>query len=202
MKIVLASSNKGKAKEIQGYIAKTGLDIELVTQTTLGIASAPETGTTFVENALIKARHASACSGLPALADDSGLVVDCLNGEPGVYSARYSGDSPDFRQHMNKLIQHIQALPSTPKPSLTARFISLIVFLKNPMDSTPLICEGQWEGEITLEPKGSNGFGYDPVFYVPSEGCTAAQLSNERKNQISHRAIALQKLSQLLPIHG
>ena len=197
MKAVLASANSGKAEEIEAYVAGKGLNIQLITQSDLNIASVPEPGSTFVENALIKARHASECSGLPALADDSGLVVDCLDGEPGVYSARYGGESKDFRRHMDKLIKHIRALPTAPTPPLTARFVCLIVFLKHPTDPTPLICEGQWEGEIVLEPAGTGGFGYDPLFYVPSEGCTAAQLPADRKNQISHRAIALRRFSEL-----
>lgn len=197
MKAVLASGNAGKTQEIEAYIAAQGLNIQLNTQKELNIPSVPETGSTFVENALIKARHASEYSGLPALADDSGLMVDCLNGEPGVYSARYGGDSTDFRRHMDKLIQHIQGLPSRWEPPFTARFVCMLVFLKNPTDPIPLICEGRWEGEIILKPTGTEGFGYDPVFYVPSEGCTAAQLSPQRKNQISHRAMALQQLSHL-----
>lgn len=184
--IVVATGNQGKLKEIQHIL--NDLPIELVTQKSLGISGAEETGLTFVENAILKARHASVQSGLPAIADDSGLEVDLLNGAPGIYSARYAGADANDEKNNAKLLEDLQPhLNEHP----AARFHCVLVLMRHPEDPTPLICQGVWEGYITSAAKGDNGFGYDPLFFVPSEGCTAAQLPAEVKNRISHRGQAL-----------
>lgn len=189
MKIVVASSNQGKLKEIQAYLSP--LNITLIPQSTLHIPDADETGLTFVENALIKARQATRISGMPALADDSGIVVPYLNGRPGIYSARYAGTHNDFTANIAKLIQELQ---DTSKQQRHAYFYCCLVYLEHEHDPCPIISEGQWHGEITLTPGGQQGFGYDPVFYVPELNKTAAELTLVEKNQLSHRAIALKRL--------
>ena len=188
-KIVLASNNKGKVRELSEMLA--ALDMEVLPQATFDIEDADETGLTFVENAIIKARHAAKLSGLPAIADDSGLEVDALNGAPGIYSARYSGEGATDEKNLLKLLD---ALKDIPEEKRTARFQCLLVYMRHAEDPTPLICQGTWEGIITTEPIGDNGFGYDPVFYVPTHKCSSAQLRPEEKNALSHRGQALAKL--------
>ena len=194
-KIVLASNNKGKVREF-GEMLST-INMEVFPQANFNIEDADETGLTFVENAIIKARHASAIAGLPAIADDSGLEVDYLNGAPGIYSARYSGEGATDEKNLLKLLD---ALKDVPKEKRTARFQCVLVYMRHAEDPTPIICQGSWEGIITTEPQGENGFGYDPIFYVPEYKCTSALLKSEQKNKLSHRGIALaallKKLSQ------
>jgi|SRR6185312_17197629 len=180
-KIVLATSNAGKLQEFQTLLAP--LQWEVLPQSQFAISSIEETGSTFVENALLKARHAAQLTGLPALADDSGLVVDALNGAPGIYSARYGG--------INVLLT---ALADIPAEQRTARFYCVLVYLKHPADPMPLIAQGTWEGRILFAPQGKQGFGYDPVFYVPTHQCSAAELAPDLKNQLSHRGQALRQL--------
>ncbi|MEN8169885.1 MAG: XTP/dITP diphosphatase [Pseudomonadota bacterium] len=188
-KIVLASGNKGKVREFNQIFA--GLDIEVVPQTEFGVPEAEETGLTFVENAIIKARNAAAHTGLPAIADDSGLEVDALKGAPGIYSARYAGVGASDEENLQKLLQQMEGVPEAER---TARFQCLLVFMEHENDPTPIICQGTWEGRIIASPQGENGFGYDPVFFVPEHECSSAQLSAEVKNRLSHRGQALEKL--------
>ena len=189
MKVVLASGNRGKLRELAALL--TPLGVELTTQGELGIDGAEETGCTFVENALLKARHASRLAELPAIADDSGLAVDALGGAPGVFSARYAGVSGPGADAANnaKLIKALAA-----QDNRRAHFHSVMVFLRHPDDPTPIIADGRWDGVIVDEPKGSNGFGYDPHFLVPALGLTAAELAAERKNALSHRGQAAKQL--------
>ena len=193
-KIVLASNNKGKVREF-GEMLST-LNMEVVPQATFDIEDADETGLTFVENAIIKARHASAIAGLPAIADDSGLEVDFLNGAPGIYSARYSGqkNTGEGASDEKNLLKLLDALKEVPKGKRTARFQCVLVYMRHAEDPTPLICQGTWEGIITTDPHGENGFGYDPIFYVPTHNCSSAELGAEEKNKLSHRGQALKKL--------
>lgn len=188
-KIVLASNNRGKVREIGQLLA--GLDIEVAPQAEFGVEDIEETGLSFVENALLKARNAARHTGLPAIADDSGLEVDALNGAPGIYSARYAGNDASDEDNLKKLLDELNRLGEVPR---TARFQCLMVYLRHALDPTPIICQGTWEGVIVDTPAGSNGFGYDPVFYVISDKCTAAQLDPERKNSLSHRGQALTQL--------
>jgi XTP/dITP diphosphohydrolase len=192
-KIVLASNNKGKVREFGEMLAS--LDMEVLPQATFNIEDADETGLTFVENAIIKARHASTIAGLPAIADDSGLEVDFLNGAPGIYSARYSGEGASDEKN---LLQLLEALKDVPAEKRTARFQCVLVYMRHAEDPTPIICQGSWEGVIITQPQGENGFGYDPVFYVPEYHCTSAQLKPEQKNKLSHRGIALAELVKKL----
>jgi XTP/dITP diphosphohydrolase len=192
-KVVLASGNKGKVREINQILA--GLDIEVVPQTDFGVPEAEETGLTFVENAILKARNAAEHTGLPAIADDSGLEVDALNGAPGIYSARYAGPGAGDEANLRKLLADLEG---TAEAGRTARFQCLMIYMDHAADPTPLICQGTWEGHITTEPQGANGFGYDPVFFVPTHGCTAAELPAEEKNRLSHRGQALRKLVEAL----
>lgn len=187
MKIVVASSNQGKLKEIHAYLSPLK-NITLIPQSSLHIPDADETGQTFVENALIKARQASRMSGMPALADDSGIVVPYLNGQPGIYSARYAGTHSDFSANIAKLVHELR---DTNAQQRHAFFYCCLVYLTHEHDPCPIIAEGQWHGEITLTPSGQEGFGYDPVFYVPALNKTAAELTLEQKNELSHRAMAL-----------
>lgn len=189
--IVVATGNPGKIREIREMLS----GIDLVAQSRFGIPDAEETGSTFVENALLKARHASAGSGLPAIADDSGLEVDALNGAPGIYSARYAWVGASDRDNVEKLLRE---LARAPEPERMARFHCVIVYLRHRSDPTPIICRGLWEGRILFEPRGTNGFGYDPVFYVPSYGCSSAELRPEVKNRLSHRGQALRQLLRAL----
>ena len=195
-KIVLASNNKGKVREINQILAE--LDINVLPQSDFNIDEVEETGLSFVENAILKARHAAEQSGLPAIADDSGIEVDALNGEPGIYSARYAGVGAGDEDNLKKLLD---ALKDVPEEKRTARFQCLMVYMRHAKDPTPLICQGVWEGVITHEPQGENGFGYDPVFYVPDHHCTSAQLPSEVKNSLSHRGQALRLLVEKLGHH-
>jgi XTP/dITP diphosphohydrolase len=163
----------------------------VVAQSEFNVPEIEETGLTFVENAILKARNAAHYSGLPALADDSGIEVDALNGAPGIYSARFAGAGASDAQNLQKLLTDIQAIDRAPR---SARFQCLMVLMRHELDPTPLICQGTWEGQIIDTPQGDNGFGYDPIFYVPEEKCTSAQLPPERKNALSHRGKALQCL--------
>ncbi len=192
-KIVLASNNKGKVREF-GEMLST-INMEVLPQATFNIDDADETGLTFVENAIIKARHASAIAGLPAIADDSGLEVDFLKGAPGIYSARYSGKGATDEKNLLKLLD---ALKDVPEEKRTARFQCVLVYMQHENDPTPIICQGTWEGVILTEPQGENGFGYDPIFYVPTHNCSSAQLNAEEKNKLSHRGQALKKLREVL----
>ena len=197
-KIVLASNNKGKVREF-GEMLST-LNMEVVPQATFNIEDADETGLTFVENAIIKARHASTIAGLPAIADDSGLEVDFLNGAPGIYSARYSdmeNAGKDATDEKN-LLKLLDALKDVPEEKRTARFQCVLVYMRHAEDPTPIICQGTWEGIINTEKHGDNGFGYDPIFYVPTHNCSSAELSSEEKNKLSHRGQALKKLLNAL----
>jgi len=191
-RVVLATGNPGKLEELREMLA--GLDIQIVSQRELGIADADESGLSFVENAILKARHAAA-AGLPAIADDSGLEVDVLNGAPGIYSARYAGPDATDEHNNHKLLK---ALADLPLEKRTARFQCLMVYLRHAQDPTPIICQGTWEGRILEAPRGTNGFGYDPLFWVPSEGCASAELPPERKNRLSHRGQALRQLLEKL----
>ncbi len=195
MKLVLASGNAGKLAELAGLLADSG--IQLVTQSSLGIADAEETGATFVENAILKARHAAQQSGLAALADDSGLVVDALNGAPGLHSARFAGAHGDSAANNAKLLQ---ALDGVAAPQRSAHFHCTLVLLKHARDPAPLIAEGRWHGHILLAPRGDHGFGYDPLFLPDGEQLSAAEMPAARKNAISHRAQALIGLRALLSL--
>ena len=188
-KIVLASGNKGKVKELAGLLS--GLGIEVLPQSEFNLKEVAETGTTFVENAIIKARHAAKQTGLPAIADDSGLAVYSLGGEPGVYSARYSGDQATDQSNIIKLLD---AMTDVPKDKRQAKFLCVLVYMRHSDDPTPIICQGEWVGEITTEQQGENGFGYDPIFWVKQQNCSSAQLSPEQKNILSHRGKALKLL--------
>lgn len=187
--IVLASSNAGKVREFNQLLA--GLDIEVVPQSQYGVPDAEETGLTFVENALLKARNAAQHTYLPALADDSGLEVDTLNGAPGIYSARYAGPGASDSENLAKLLDMLKGVPDAQR---TARFQCVLVYLRHALDPTPLICQGTWEGRILTEARGANGFGYDPVFFVPTHGVSAAELPADVKNSLSHRGQALRQL--------
>lgn len=193
MKLVLASGNRGKLAEMNAILADIG--IELVAQRELGIDDADETGTTFIENALLKARHAARLSGLPAVGDDSGLCVDALDGAPGLYSARYAGAHGDANANIAKLLA---ALRDVPDERRGAHFHCTIVLLRSADDPAPLIAEGRWHGRILHAPRGTNGFGYDPVFFDDTRGTGAAELDAATKNRVSHRGLALARLRGLL----
>lgn len=190
-KIILASGNAGKLKELHQILIEK--DIELLPQSDFEVSDVEETGLSFVENALIKARHACEQTGLPAIADDSGIEVDALNGEPGIYSARYAGVKGENADERNnaKLLSELEQIEEQDR---TGRFQCVIVFLRHPKDPMPLICQGTWEGRILRQASGSNGFGYDPLFYVPSHNCASADLDAETKNSLSHRGQALRRL--------
>ncbi|MGK0601508.1 XTP/dITP diphosphatase [Yokenella regensburgei] len=192
-KVVLATGNAGKVRELATLLNDFGLDI--VAQTELGVESAEETGLTFIENAILKARHAAQITGLPAIADDSGLAVDVLGGAPGIYSARYSGVDASDEQNLQKLLETLKEVPDEQRQ---AQFHCVLVYLRHAEDPTPLVCHGCWPGVITRERAGNGGFGYDPIFYVPSEGKTAAELTREEKIAISHRGQALKQLLEAL----
>jgi XTP/dITP diphosphohydrolase len=191
-RIVLATGNEGKVREFSDLLA--GFEITVLPQSDLGVPDAEETGLSFVENAILKARNAATHTGLPAIADDSGLEVDHLNGAPGIYSARYAGDAGSAANNRKLL----DALEGVPTESRGARFQCLLVYLRHADDPTPLICQGTWEGRILKAAQGEAGFGYDPVFYVPGEDCSAAELPAPRKNALSHRGQALRCLLQRL----
>lgn len=194
MKIVLASNNAGKIKEFNAILEK--YDISIVPQTELGVADIAETGLSFIENALIKARHAARITGLPAIADDSGLAVNALGGAPGIYSARYAGEPADPKANIEKLLSTMDDVPDEQRG---AWFHCVLVYMASADDPVPLVCDGQWEGTILRAPRGQHGFGYDPIFYVPSEQKTAAELAPDIKNTLSHRARALHELINKLP---
>lgn len=189
--IILATSNKGKIKELSALLAPT----HCIAQTNLGISDAEETGLSFIENAIIKARHASLIAQKPALADDSGLVVPALNGAPGIYSARYAGEHSDEKNNMHLLLENMSAIPATQRQ---AYFYCAIALVLHANDPTPIIATGMLHGTIHTEPCGAEGFGYDPVFYLSEYQCTAAQLPVNLKNTISHRAKALNQLRMLI----
>lgn len=189
-KIVFASGNAGKVKEIKAML---GDAVDLVLQAELGIAGAEETGTTFTENALLKARHAAAESGLPALADDSGISVDALGGAPGVRSARYAGEDASDTDNLNKLLDAMAG-----ETNRGARFTCVLTYVRSADDTDPVIAEGHWEGSIAKAPSGQGGFGYDPIFIDADSGITSAELSPEQKNQRSHRGKALKVLRDKL----
>ena len=188
-KVVLATGNPGKVREMSALLAEFGL--ELLPQSNFNIVEADETGTTFIENAIIKAKHAAALTGLPAIADDSGLAVDALQGVPGIYSARYAGVDASDRDNLLKLLDALKGVPTAQR---TARFHCVLVYMTHAEDPTPLVCHGSWDGVITEQPSGEDGFGYDPIFFVASEGCTSAELTKQRKSELSHRGQALTKL--------
>lgn len=192
-RIVLASGNRGKLVEMREILAD--LDIELVTQSELGVEDADETGATFIENALIKARHAARISGLPALGDDSGLCVDALHGAPGLYSARYAGDHGNAEANNAKLLEAMRDIPDARR---SAHFHCTVVLLRHADDPAPLIAEGHWHGRILHAPRGCNGFGYNPVFFDPSSGLSAAELDAATRNRLSHRGQALAILREQL----
>jgi XTP/dITP diphosphohydrolase len=190
-RLVVATGNAGKLAEFRDLLADSGLD--LVSQRELGIDDPPETGTTFIENAIIKARHAAQASGLPALADDSGLIVDALGGAPGLISAHYGGVHGDATRNIARLLKELEGVPDERR---TARFHCVIVLLRHAADPAPLIAEGTWEGRILLAPRGAGGFGYDPVFLSPEHGCAAAELDAAVKNRVSHRGQALARMRE------
>ena len=189
--IILASSNIGKIKEIQAILAEH----LIVPQSVFNVTDADETGSTFVENAIIKARHAAFQCKLPAIADDSGLVVDALSGAPGVISARYAGVGASDRDNVQKLLKELEDVPEERR---SARFICVMIFLEHAEDPFPVIAQGVWEGQILYQPIGANGFGYDPVFWVPEQQCASAELSAAVKNSLSHRSKALRSLTDLI----
>lgn len=196
-RVVLASNNQGKLRELSELLADH--HIEVIPQREFDIPDAVEDGLSFVENAIIKARHASALSGLPAIADDSGLEVDALNGEPGIHSARFAGEHGDDAANNRKLLE---ALADVPDAERTARFQCIMVFMRHAKDPTPLVCQGTWEGRILREPRGENGFGYDPLFWVAEENASAAELPAAVKNAQSHRGKALRELMTRLSALG
>jgi len=191
--LVLASGNAGKLREIEALL--DGLGYRLHAQSEYGVGEVAETGTTFVENAIIKARHAAREAGLPALADDSGIEVDALDGAPGVFSARFSGAGATDAANNALLVEKLREMPDAGR---SARYRAVIVLMRHAADPSPLICEGSWRGIIQLEPAGDGGFGYDPYFFLPELGCTAAQLPAADKNRLSHRGQALAELKRRL----
>ncbi len=192
-RIVLATGNPGKVKEMSEILLPFGLQI--VPQSEFDLPEADETGLSFVENAIIKARHAAALTGLPAIADDSGLEVDCLKGAPGIYSSRFAGLNASNEENVAKLLRDMKAVAEEQR---TARFQCVMIYLEHETDPTPLICQGTWEGRILFDRRGKNGFGYDPVFYVPTHDCASAELDKVIKNRLSHRGQALRKLAEVM----
>ena len=188
-RVVLASANRGKLRELEALLAPCHM--EVVPQSEFDIPSADETGASFIENAILKARHAARLSGLPAIADDSGLMVDALDGAPGVHSARYAGADADDEANLALLLENMRDVAEARRG---ARFVCLMVYMQHPLDACPLVGEGVWHGRITRAPRGEGGFGYDPVFFVEERGCTSAELDAADKNRISHRARAMQAL--------
>lgn len=192
-KIVLASGNAGKLREFQQLL--TGCGFEVLPQSDFFSENAEETGLSFVENAIIKARYACAKTGLPAIADDSGIEVDALNGRPGIYSARYAGSGAKDADNNAKLLTELSGVASEKR---TARYHAVLAFMRHAEDPTPILCQGVWEGVILTSPRGEGGFGYDPLFFVPTHHCAAAELEKAEKNRISHRGKAMQELLQKL----
>jgi XTP/dITP diphosphohydrolase len=191
--LVLASSNSGKLKEIEAILRPR--NITLVAQSTLGVCDADETGLTYLENAIIKARHACEQTNLPSLADDSGISIDALGGEPGIYSARYAGTHHDSTANIKKCLDQLADVADEKR---TAHFYCTMVLMQHAKDPAPLICIGKWSGRILRAPQGTHGFGYDPIFWVDAQKCSAAQLDANIKNTISHRARALKQLQAQL----
>ncbi len=195
--IVLATGNMHKVKEINAMLSTIGISVS--PQNKYNVTEAEETGTTFVENAIIKARNASKQTGLPAIADDSGIEVDALMGEPGVYSSRYYGPGANDEKNLLKLIENIRNVPQEKR---TCRYWCVMVYMSHFRSPTPIICQASWEGYLIDKPRGTNGFGYDPIFLLPDESLTAAEISMERKNSLSHRAKALKMLLEhLRPVY-
>lgn len=192
MKLVLASGNAGKLAELRDLL---GDRFTLHAQSEFGVGDADETGLSFIENAILKARHAARATGLPALGDDSGLCVDALHGAPGLYSARYAGTHGDGDANIDKLLREIDGIDD---PARTARFVCVLALVRHAEDPMPLVAEGSWEGRILRARRGVNGFGYDPVFFSPLHGCSAAELPAEVKNRDSHRGQALAALRERL----
>ncbi|MFC4260741.1 RdgB/HAM1 family non-canonical purine NTP pyrophosphatase [Marinobacter lacisalsi] len=192
-KLVLASNNQGKLRELGELLGPLGM--QPVSQGELGVGEAEEPAVTFVENALLKARHAARETGLPALADDSGLAVDTLNGQPGVRSARYAGPDASDGDNVQALLK---ALVDVPEAERSAQFHCVLVYLRHADDPTPVICHGRWPGRILTAAQGDGGFGYDPVFFAPEYGCSAAELTREQKSRVSHRGRALRQLVEQL----
>ncbi len=188
-KIILASGNAGKVREIDQLLE--GLSLKVLPQSDFDVPEIEETGLTFIENAILKARNAAHHTGLPAIADDSGIAVDVLQGRPGIYSARFAGLGASDEENLLKLIDMIKPFPEEQR---TARFICAMVYIRHEHDPVPIIAQGIWEGQLVTEPKGENGFGYDPVFYVASQQCTSAELPPGVKNKLSHRGQALKQL--------
>jgi XTP/dITP diphosphohydrolase len=188
-KIVLATGNQGKVKEMAQLLSDFGF--EVLPQSDFNVSDVAETGTTFIENAIIKARHAAKETGLPAIADDSGLEVDSLLGAPGIYSARYSGEDATDKKNLEKLLDEMKDVPDAQR---TARFHCVLVLMQHADDPTPIVCHGKWEGKILTKPSGNNGFGYDPIFWVPETECASAELDPTQKKQRSHRGKALKQL--------
>jgi XTP/dITP diphosphohydrolase len=189
----LASNNPGKVREINQLLSEQ--EIQVIPQAEFDIPEVEETGLTFVENAILKARNAAHHSGLPAIADDSGIEVDALQGAPGIYSARYAGVGASDQANLEKLLADLQEVPEAQR---SGRFQCLLVYLRHPKDPTPIICQGTWEGHILFEARGEQGFGYDPIFFVPDQNCSSAELKPEVKNRLSHRGQALRLLLQAL----
>jgi XTP/dITP diphosphohydrolase len=198
MKLILASGNAGKLAELRDLLGDAGIDLHA--QSEFGVEDADETGLTFVENAILKARHAARATGLPSLGDDSGLCVDVLDGAPGLYSARYAGTHGDAGANIVKLLD---ALRDVPEQQRSARFVCVLALLRHAEDPQPLIAEGVWEGRILFAPRGEGGFGYDPVFFDPERNMGAAELDAALKNRISHRgrALALLRDKLLAAVH-
>lgn len=192
-KIVLASGNAKKVAELQSLLGE--LNLTVIPQGEFGVTDAEETGTTFVENAIIKARHAATITGLPAIADDSGISVSALDGRPGVYSARFAGEHATDQQNLELLLSQLDGVPAAQRQ---ATFWCVLVYMRHAHDPTPLICTGSWAGEITITAQGRQGFGYDPIFWVAEAGKTAAELTATEKNSLSHRGKALRQLQALL----
>ena len=191
--IVLASGNQGKLREFAQILAQ--FHFEIVPQSQFKVSEVPETGLSFVENALIKARNAAQQTGLPAMSDDSGIEIDALEGAPGIYSARFAGENATDEDNNRLLLDKLQGLTDEQR---TARYHCVIVYMHHANDPMPLICQGTWDGRILFEPRGNQGFGYDPLFYVPTHQCASAELSPEVKNQLSHRGQALRALQAAL----
>lgn len=191
--VVLASNNPGKIREINTLLSGTG--IEVISQSEFNVPDVAETGFSFIENALIKARNAASYCPYPVIADDSGIALDALDGRPGIYSARYAGIDASDEDNLCKLIDEVKDLPEDRRK---ARFVCLMVYLQYETDPVPLIAEGIWHGIALTEPQGKNGFGYDPMFYVPDYDCTSAELDPDTKNRLSHRGQALRKLISML----
>lgn len=193
---VLASGNAGKLREFNKLL--TPLDIRVLPQSELGVTEVEETGLSFIENAILKARHAAKVTGLPALADDSGLEIDALDGAPGIYSARYASLAGAEKSDAANIQRVLTELQEVPDPQRTARFQCVLAFMRHALDPTPLVIQRSWEGRILKVPAGEDGFGYDPIFYIPEQDCSAAELDPELKNRISHRGQAMAAALPLL----